>query len=55
MPGLNLAFPPATKKLTEATSEAKPQWAALDTAGQIVSKNRFQWMNAFDRRCRNLF
>ncbi|RQH24173.1 glycoside hydrolase family 10 protein, partial [Okeania hirsuta] len=26
----------------------KPQWAALDTAGQIVSKNRFQWMNAFD-------
>ncbi|MEM8909234.1 MAG: family 10 glycosylhydrolase [Bacteroidota bacterium] len=26
----------------------KPQWAARDTAGQIVTKNGFQWMNAFD-------
>lgn len=26
----------------------KPHWAAIDTAGQIVSKNGFQWMNAFD-------
>ena len=26
----------------------KPQWAARDSAGQIVSKNGFQWMNAFD-------
>ena len=25
-----------------------PHWAAIDTAGQIVSKNGFQWMNAFD-------
>lgn len=25
----------------------RPQWAARDTAGQIVSKNNFQWMNAF--------
>ena len=27
---------------------ARPQWAARDTAGQIASKNNFQWMNAFD-------
>jgi uncharacterized lipoprotein YddW (UPF0748 family) len=26
----------------------KPHWAARDSAGQIVSKNGFQWMNAFD-------
>ena len=25
-----------------------PHWAARDTAGQIVRKNGFQWMNAFD-------
>lgn len=25
-----------------------PHWAAIDTAGQLVSKNGFQWMNAFD-------
>ena len=25
-----------------------PQWAARDSSGQIVSKNGFQWMNAFD-------
>lgn len=24
-----------------------PQWAARDTAGEIASKNGFQWMNAF--------
>ncbi|GAB5554419.1 MAG: family 10 glycosylhydrolase [Saprospiraceae bacterium] len=28
--------------------QEKPAWAALDTAGQIVSKNGFQWMNAFN-------
>jgi len=27
---------------------SRPQWAARDSAGQIVSKNKFQWMNAFD-------
>ena len=27
---------------------AKPEWAARDTAGQIATKNKFQWMNAFD-------
>ncbi|TXB62051.1 glycoside hydrolase family 10 protein [Phaeodactylibacter luteus] len=27
---------------------ARPKWAARDTAGAIVSKNGFQWMNAFD-------
>lgn len=26
----------------------RPHWAARDTAGNIVSKNGFQWMNAFD-------
>ena len=26
---------------------AKPHWAALDSSGQLVSKNDFQWMNAF--------
>ena len=26
----------------------KPHWAARDSAGQVVSKNGFQWMNAFD-------
>lgn len=26
----------------------KPDWAAIDSSGNIVSKNRFQWMNAFD-------
>lgn len=26
----------------------KPHWAARDTAGRIVTKNGFQWMNAFD-------
>jgi uncharacterized lipoprotein YddW (UPF0748 family) len=25
-----------------------PHWAAIDSAGQIVSKNGFQWMNGFD-------
>ncbi|MFK7933309.1 MAG: glycoside hydrolase family 10 protein, partial [Saprospiraceae bacterium] len=28
--------------------EEKPQWAARDSSGNIVSKNDFQWMNAFD-------
>lgn len=28
--------------------QQKPEWAALDTAGQIVSKNGFQWMDAFN-------
>lgn len=27
---------------------AKPQWRALDNKGNLVSKNGFQWMNAFD-------
>lgn len=27
---------------------ARPRWAARDTAGQIATKNGFQWMNAFD-------
>jgi uncharacterized lipoprotein YddW (UPF0748 family) len=26
---------------------ARPHWAARDSAGSIVSKNNFQWMNAF--------
>ncbi|MEM8681345.1 MAG: family 10 glycosylhydrolase, partial [Planctomycetota bacterium] len=26
---------------------AKPHWAAQDVAGQLVSKNNFQWMNSF--------
>ncbi len=26
---------------------ARPHWAARDTAGNIASKNNFQWMNAF--------
>lgn len=26
----------------------RPEWAAIDSAGQLVSKNGFQWMNAFD-------
>ncbi|MEM1320525.1 MAG: family 10 glycosylhydrolase [Bacteroidota bacterium] len=26
----------------------KPRWAARDSAGNIASKNGFQWMNAFD-------
>lgn len=26
----------------------RPEWAAIDTSGRIVSKNGFQWMNAFD-------
>lgn len=30
-----------------------PNWAARDTAGQIVSKNGFQWMNAFDPEIQN--
>ncbi|MEZ4777629.1 MAG: family 10 glycosylhydrolase [Bacteroidia bacterium] len=25
-----------------------PHWAAIDTSGNIVSKNGFQWMNGFD-------
>ena len=25
----------------------KPAWAAIDTAGQLVSKNGFQWMIVF--------
>jgi len=25
-----------------------PQWAAIDSSGALVSKNGFQWMNAFD-------
>jgi len=26
----------------------KPEWKAIDTNGKLVSKNGFQWMNAFD-------
>ncbi|NRB52843.1 MAG: family 10 glycosylhydrolase [Saprospiraceae bacterium] len=26
----------------------KPEWAAIDSTGNLVSKNGFQWMNAFD-------
>lgn len=26
----------------------KPNWAAIDSTGNLVSKNGFQWMNAFD-------
>jgi len=26
----------------------KPKWKALDNKGELVSKNGFQWMNAFD-------
>lgn len=26
---------------------ARPEWAARDSAGKVVSKNNFQWMNAF--------
>lgn len=26
----------------------KPHWKAIDAKGQLVSKNGFQWMNAFD-------
>ncbi|MEN1678669.1 MAG: family 10 glycosylhydrolase [Planctomycetota bacterium] len=26
----------------------RPEWAALDPRGRLVSKNGFQWMNAFD-------
>lgn len=26
----------------------KPKWAAIDSTGNLVSKNGFQWMNAFD-------
>ncbi|MEM9799913.1 MAG: family 10 glycosylhydrolase [Planctomycetota bacterium] len=28
--------------------EARPEWAALDAAGQPVVKNGFQWMNSLD-------
>ena len=31
----------------------KPHWAARDSAGQVVSKNGFQWMNAFDPEVQN--
>ncbi|WP_411029822.1 glycoside hydrolase family 10 protein [Spongiimicrobium sp. 3-5] len=27
---------------------AKPQWKAIDNEGKLVSKNGFQWMNAFN-------
>lgn len=27
--------------------EAYPHWAAKDSAGQLLTKNRFEWMNAF--------
>ncbi len=28
--------------------EAKPHWAAIDQDGNLVTKNGFEWMNAFD-------
>lgn len=28
--------------------QKKPNWKAIDNKGQLVSKNGFQWMNAFD-------
>lgn len=28
--------------------QAKPQWAARDRAGNLLTKNGFEWMNAFD-------
>ncbi|MEM6696967.1 MAG: family 10 glycosylhydrolase [Bacteroidota bacterium] len=31
----------------------KPEWAALDVDGKLVSKNGFQWMNAFDPEVRS--
>lgn len=27
---------------------AKPEWKAIDSEGKLISKNGFQWMNAFD-------
>ena len=27
--------------------QQKPHWAAIDSSGNVVSKNKFQWMNAF--------
>ncbi|MEM8526362.1 MAG: family 10 glycosylhydrolase [Bacteroidota bacterium] len=31
----------------------KPEWSALDMKGELVSKNGFQWMNAFDPEVQN--
>lgn len=31
-----------------ALLKRRPGWAALDREGALVSRNRFQWMNAFD-------
>lgn len=31
----------------------RPGWAALDRDGKLVSKNGFQWMNAFDPAVQN--
>lgn len=28
--------------------EQRPEWAAIDQYGQLVKKNNFEWMNAFD-------
>lgn len=32
--------------------EAKPHWAAVDKDGNLVKKNNFEWMNAFDPEVR---
>jgi len=32
---------------------ARPHWAAIDSAGNIATKNNFQWMNAFDLEVQN--
>ena len=34
---------------------AKPTWKALDNKGKLVSKNGFQWMNAFHPEVQNFF
>jgi len=33
--------------------QAKPEWKAIDNEGKLVSKNGFQWMNAFDPEVQN--
>lgn len=47
IPWFEYGFAAAHKKKPRTVFKVKPHWAARDNRGKILTKNGFQWMNAF--------
>lgn len=47
IPWFEYGFAAAHKKKPRTVFKVKPHWAARDHRGKILTKNGFQWMNAF--------